>query len=280
MFSCMASPCEVLMETHDPILFDTYFQKIKTEAERLEAQYSRYKNDNIIYQINTSNGKTIELDTETHSLFQFADQCFEMSEGLFDVTSGVLRKVWNFKNFKKFPESKDIQQSLGFVGWQKVKLTSNTICLQPGMEVDLGGIVKEYAVDKCLSLLAPDAPATLINFGGDLSVNKARLEGSWSVAIEEAFKNKIRGSQLHLRGGALATSGDTYRHFDHKGKRYSHILNPKTGYPVHNNIASITVFSQNCTMAGMLATISHLQEDPDAFLKAQGTPYWIVHHTQ
>ncbi|MCC6137194.1 MAG: FAD:protein FMN transferase, partial [Bdellovibrionaceae bacterium] len=143
---------------------------------------------------------------------------------------------------------------------------------------DFGGIVKEYAVDKCLALLDAKAPATLINFGGDLAVNKAPQNSSWTVAIEEAFKGKIPGGSLELRSGALATSGDTHRFFEHKGVRYMHILNPKTGYPVANGVATVTVHADSCTMAGMLATISHLQKSPEQFLADQEVKHWVLRH--
>lgn len=274
----MASPCEVLMETSDPILCENIFKRIKAEAERLEAKFSRYKEDNIVYRINNAHGKVVALDAETASLVDFAFQCFELSEGFFDITSGVLRRIWDFKNFSKFPSSSQIKECLQFVGLQKVKWDKKNLQLLDGMELDFGGIVKEYAVDVCLSLVPKGGPATLVNFGGDLAVNRAPRSGSWSVAIEEAFKSKIQGSQLALKGGALATSGDTHRSFVHQGKRYSHILNPKTGLPVSNGIATITVFSESCTMAGMLATVSHLQENPAAFLKNQETAHWIVRY--
>jgi thiamine biosynthesis lipoprotein len=218
------------------------------------------------------------LDAETALLLHFSFQCFELSDGLFDITSGVLRKIWNFKDFKKFPSPEQIRQCLSFVGLSKVHLGKNKIQLRKGMEIDLGGIVKEYAVDACLSLVPANGPATLVNFGGDLAVNRSPRSGSWRVAIEEAFKNKIQGSQLALQKGALATSGDTHRFIDYQGVRYSHILNPKTGLPVSNGIATITVYAESCTMAGMLTTISHLQENPADFLKNQNTPHWIVRY--
>jgi thiamine biosynthesis lipoprotein len=219
------------------------------------------------------------VDSETASLLDFAFQCFELSDGLFDITSGALRRIWDFKNFSAFPSATQISDCLNYVGLQKVKWDQKSLQLLDGMEIDFGGIVKEYAVDVCLSLVPKGGPATLVNFGGDLAVNRAPRAGSWSVAIEEAFKNKIQGSQLALKGGALATSGDTHRSFVHEGQRYSHILNPKTGLPVSNGIATITVFSQSCTMAGMLATVSHLQKDPAAFLKSQEVVHWIVRYT-
>lgn len=274
----MASPCEVLMDTSDPLLSETLFQNIKNEAERLEAKYSRYKTDNIVHQINTSEGREVRVDDETASLIDFAFYCYELSDGLFDITSGVLRKIWNFKEFKKFPEPQVIKECLQHVGLRRVKWKRPVLKLEKGMELDFGGIVKEYAVDKCLALVPQNGPAVLINFGGDLAVNKVPASGSWSVAIEEAFKEKIPEGSLQLKSGALATSGNTHRYFEHNGKRYSHILNPKTGMPVSNGVATITVHAPTCTTAGMLATISHLQNSPKGFLEDQDVKYWILQH--
>lgn len=266
------------MDTQDPILFETYFKAIEAEALRLENKYSRYKKDNIVHTINSAQGQTVEVDEETASLIDFAFYCYELSEGLFDITSGVLRGLWDFKNVKTFPSDDEIKKYLKRVGLKKVLWMRPTLQLEAGMEFDFGGIVKEYAVDKCLALLKPDAPATLVNFGGDLAVNKAPKNSSWSVAIEEAFKGKIPGGSIELRSGALATSGDTHRFFEHNGERYMHILNPRTGYPIVSSVATVTVHADSCTMAGMLATISHLQKSPESFLKDQEVQHWILRH--
>ncbi len=273
---CMASSCEVLVDTQDPSLFNPVFEIVKNEAMRIEQKFSRYRNDNIVFKINNSANTFVAVDTETAQLLDFAKNCYELSDGLFDITSGSLRKLWNFKNFSEFPEPEKIKAALEDVGFDKLKWESPHIKLKKGMEIDFGGIAKEYAVDRCLQLaLTKTKKPFLINFGGDLAINQAPQQGSWAVAIEEAFKKNLP-NQLSLKQGALATSGDTHRFFIHQGKRFSHILNPKTGLPVSNNIASVTVHAPTCTMAGLLATISHLQPDPAEFLKAQGVPHWIV----
>jgi thiamine biosynthesis lipoprotein len=279
VFQAMASPCEVLVDTYDGAVADDVGRAVQAEAARIESKYSRYRQDNIVHQINSSRGKPVLLDEETAHLIDFAFQCFKLSDGLFDITSGILRRIWNFSKFETFPSQEDINACLDVIGLDKVKWNRPYLQLKKGMEIDFGGIAKEYAVDKGLAVAAARTKAAvLVNFGGDLAVNQAPKTGSWRVAIEEAFKNQISGSQLALRGGALATSGDTRRFFEYEGRRYSHILNPKTGLPVSNDIASITVYSSTCTMAGVLSTLSHLQDDPEAFLKSQDVPYWLVRH--
>jgi FAD:protein FMN transferase len=274
----MASTCELIMDTQDPIVFETHFRKVKAEALRLEQKYSRYRDDNIVHQINSSEGEKISVDEETALLIDFAFYCHQISNGLFDITSGVLRTIWDFKNFKKFPDEQKIKLCLKKVGLQRVQWKKPFLKLEKDMQFDFGGIVKEYAVDKCASFFGPEAPAALINFGGDIFITRTSREGKWAVAIEEAFKNNIAGGQIEMGRGALATSGDTHRYFEYKGKRYSHILNPKTGYPVSNGVATVTVFSETCTLAGMLSTISHLQPDPKRFLEEQGVKHWVLRH--
>lgn len=282
-FSCMASQCEVLIDTEDPIIFESYFSKVQIEAVRLEHKYSRYRDDNIVYQINNAHGKNVKLDEETSSLIDFAFQCYKMSDGFFDITSGVLRQIWKFKKSEhvvdKFPQNHEIKACLKKVGMFRLRWKSPHLQLEPGMEIDFGGIVKEYAVDKCISLFSKDAPAALINFGGDLSVTKAPRSGSWSVAIEELFKAGDPRASIDIKKGAVATSGDTHRFFEHQGKRYSHILNPKTGLPASNGVATITVRAETCTLAGILATVSHLQDNPSQFLGEQDVEHWVTRYS-
>jgi FAD:protein FMN transferase len=274
----MASQCEVLIDTEDPIIFENYFSQVKAEALRLEEKYSRYRDDNIVHKINHSHGASIRLDEETASLIDFSFQCHAMSDGLFDITSGVLRKIWNFKDFKKFPSEKEIKGGLKKVGMARLQWKSPLLTLEDGMEIDFGGIVKEYAVDRSVALFTKNSPPALINFGGDIRVSSVPRSGSWAVAIEELFTSGDSRSHMNLKDGALATSGDTHRFFIHNGKRYSHILNPKTGLPVCNGAATITVHADTCTLAGVIATISHLQENPAAFLEQQDVQHWITRY--
>lgn len=275
----MASQCEVLVDTFEAGLADRILAAVQTEAERIEQKFSRYRTDNIVHAINSSANSFVKVDSETSHLIDFAQHCFTISDGLFDVTSGSLRRIWNFKTFKDFPSPTQIKEALRMVGFEKLKWEKPFIKLKKGMEIDFGGLGKEYAVDRCLGIArAQTAYAVLVNFGGDLAAHKVPREGSWSVGIENNLKEKLGDSLLGLRSGALATSGDTYRFFEHQGRRYSHILNPKTGLPVSNGVASVTVHAPSCTMAGLLATISHLHKSPEEFLKEQNVPHWIVYH--
>jgi thiamine biosynthesis lipoprotein len=272
----MASPCEVLVDSPDRKLAHELAKIGAREAWRIEKVFSRYRDDNIVHRINNAAGATIEVDQETARLLDFADQCYTLSEGLFDITSGVLRQAWRFDGGRAVPDAGVIERLLPKVGWQKVTWDNPSLMLPAGMEIDFGGIGKEYAVDSAQQLLAArtDVPA-LINLGGDLAVTRNRCSAAaWRAGVEDPAGGGARGA-IQIQQGALATSGDTYRYVLKDGVRYGHILDPRSGWPVAGAPRSVTVAAPNCTQAGMLATFSMLQGSAaEDFLQAQEIPHW------
>ena len=274
----MGSPCEVLSKTNNVSLATDLSTTIASEAWRIEDKFSRYLPDNIVDQINKSNGEPIRVDDETADLVDFAHSLHQMSDRRFDITSGALRKAWVFDGGDKTPDDNLVQSILGNVGWQKVTWDRPILTLQPGMQIDLGGIGKEYAVDKAAGMAAEvfNAPV-LLNFGGDIVATGASEDApGWQVGIE-ALDASVRKADrvIRLSQGALATSGDARRFVLKDGIRYGHILNPTTGWPVENAPRSITVAADSCTQAGMLATLAMLSgADAEKFLEAQDIQFW------
>ena len=282
-FMAMASPCEILIDSDDEQLAAQLLQASQDEALRIEHKFSRYRTDNITYQINQSQGQPVEVDEETASLLDYAQQCYEISDGMFDVTSGVLRQAWKFDGSDRIPTQQQIDALLENIGWPKVSWQRPVIRVPSGMEIDLGGIGKEYAVDRTALLLAQMAPiSVLVNYGGDLMTTRARRTGQgWVVGIEDPamFKKKKpkkqTASEFELLQGGIATSGDTRRYLLKNGVRYSHILDPRTGWPVKNAPHSVTVAASTCTEAGILATLAMLHgKQAESFLKAQEVRFW------
>jgi len=281
-FQAMASDCELLFEGVTQDQAKNLTSIAACEAWRIEHKYSRYRHDNIMFQINHSNGSEISVDQETCALLNFADQCFQLSEGLFDVSSGILRKIWHFDGSDTLPSTQEIEKIIPLVGWSKISWSTTKLKLKPGMEIDLGGIGKEYAVDKVIQRLnevikTSSKTAFLVNFGGDLACSGKRLNGqTWQVAIESSEQDKKVPAVVKLSEGAVATSGDSRRFLLKDGVRYSHILNPKTAMPVINAPRAISVAAENCMQAGMLSTLAMLQgEGAEDFLDAQEVQYWI-----
>lgn len=276
-FNAMASPCEVLIETDDSRLASDITAIVAGEAWRIEQKFSRYRKDNILYKIHHANGKKIKVDEEFSLLLNFSQQCYELSDGLFDITSGVLRRIWTFDGSDKIPTDKQCKALLKQIGWYKVNWQPPYITLPGGMEIDLGGIGKEYAVDKAgqLAASATDCPV-LINFGGDLFATKPpHSRESWQVGIE-SIGGSDKSALINISTGGIATSGDANRYLERNGRRYSHVLNPKTARSVTNAPSSVTVASPSCIEAGFLSTLAMLQgKEAESFLQAQGVLFWI-----
>lgn len=277
-FNAMASSCEVIFDGIEPTKIKHLADIISQEVWRIEDKYSRYNPNSACSKINNSKGITTVIDEETFALLTFADQCYQLSDGLFDITSGVLRKVWHFNGSDHVPSKKAVKSILPLVGWQRVKFSADSITLAKGMEIDLGGIGKEYAVDKVGTLISANTncPA-LINFGGDLLATKTRTDGQpWRVGIEHpAFANQATTVISFFKGG-IATSGDAKRFLIKDGKRYGHILNVKNGWPIEQAPRSVTVASENCLNAGIIATLAMLQgKDAESFLTDNEIKHWI-----
>lgn len=278
-FEAMASPCELLVEGVDESLARVLTTLAREEALRIEARYSRYRADSIVSRIHAARGAPVELDDETAQLIDCAAQCHALSGGLFDITSGVLRGAWRFDGSVTLPAPALIATLLQRVGWDRVRWQRPWLTLPEGMEIDLGGIGKEYAVDRALALLRArsDAPM-LLNFGGDLAVSGPCRGGTaWQVGVERPGAPAEAALVLELSAGALATSGDARRCLVVDGVRYGHVLDPRTGWPVRGAPRSVTVAASTCSEAGLLATLALLQgAGARAWLQRQDVPQWAL----
>ena len=272
----MGSPCELVCEAPKRAEALDLTERIAAEAWRIEDKFSRYLEGNIVARINAAAGATVEVDDETADLLDFAVTLYELSEHRFDITSGVLRRVWRFDGGSRIPSTADVAAVLPLVGWHQVRWQRPFLQMPAAMEIDLGGIGKEYAVDRCAALIRERLSSPcLVNFGGDLVATEApRRRRRWKVAIEGdtmAESERI----IDLKQGALATSGDARRFLLKDGVRYSHILDPTTGWPVPDAPRSITIVADTCVEAGMLSTLAMLKgREAEAFLAAQEAVSW------
>ena len=277
-FRAMASPCEVHVE-HASKQFATGLIKLAMhEAQRIEKVFSRYLHNNVVWAINNSGGRKVEVDEETGRMFDFAQMCFDMSDGLFDITSGVLREAWHFDGSDNVPSQHRIDSLLPRIGWSKVQWEAPFFTLPKEMQIDLGGIGKEYAVDRSMALInaaASDVPC-LVNYGGDLHANRPPVSKSeWGVGIEAIKPDEQATFSLQLYRGALTSSGDAQRYLLKDGVRYGHVLNPLTGWPVVDAPACVTVAGDSCIQAGILSTLAILKgSQAESFLDEQGVKYW------
>lgn len=272
-FQAMAGPCMILTDAAKRAEALHISEICAREAWRIEDKYSRYLKGNVVDLINRSRGAPVRVDEETANLIDFAYQLHSLSGGLFDITSGALREVWRFDGSDRIPGSAAVNKLMTRIGLEKLSWNKSDISLPKGMEIDFGGIAKEYAVDRAASLLNDETDASaVVNFGGDLRVSRAPSSGRpWRVGIENS------PTRIDLRSGAIATSGDANRFLEKGGVRYSHILNPTTGWPVEGAPHSVTVAADTCTQAGMLSTMAMLRgPDAEAFLGEQSVQFWCT----
>ena len=281
-FRAMGGPCEVLVETDERGEASAVTSRVAECAWRIDGKFSRYRTGNVVDAINSACGRPLVVDEETANLLDFAATLYELSDGMFDVTSGVLRRAWRFDGGCSVPSQGEIDALLPLVGWDKVQWCRPTLQLGPGMQLDFGGIGKEYAVDRAVQIARNTCPlAALVNFAGDLAVSRPRADGKpWRVGIEDpAAGTRAASRVLELRRGALATSGDTHRFVLADGTRYSHVLNPQDGWPVRDAPRSVTVAAGTCTQAGMLTTLAMLAGGgAERFLEAERVPHWVLRH--
>jgi thiamine biosynthesis lipoprotein len=272
----MASPCEVLL----PIALANDAAHVASlayeETHRIERKFSRYRDDSVVQRINHSEGAGVPVDDETARLLRYAAQCHELSGGLFDITSGVLRRAWKFDGKPLVPDRGLIESLRARVGWERVSFDGESITLPRGMEIDLGGIGKEYAADRVGELLAAHSGTVMVNLGGDIRAT-ADQTGTWSIGIENPQSEGGVVGELRVANGGVATSGDARRYCIVDGVRLGHILDPRTGWPVEGAPHSVTVVAETCTSAGFLSTLAMLQgREAEEFLAAQGVTYHCV----
>ena len=280
-FLAMASQCEIVL--HDSSMsfkdLEIIAKKCFQEIKRIERKYSRYVPDSVIGHINQSSGKKAQpIDLETYELLSFANELFQNSQGLFDITSGILRKAWNFKQ-GIVPDQKKIAKLLPLISWSLVDYSQENVFLPiKDMEIDFGGFGKEYAADRVAKILTQEhIKSGYVNLAGDIKVVGPKLDGeSWQMGIQHPRINDKLIASIPIHLGALATSGDYERFFIQDNHRYCHILRPDTGCPV-NYWQSVSVLAPLTIVAGSCSTIAMLmQKDALNYLDNTGFSYLAI----
>ena len=257
-------------------------KQVRTLLEALEARYSRYRAESIVSVINQRAGSGIftELDPETQALLGLAGRLWAESGGLFDITSGPLRQAWDFRAGGG-ADPAQIELTLPLVGWDQIEWRGSSIHLStPGVEIDLGGLAKEYAVDSAISLMRNlKVTSAMIELAGDVATIGESNNTPWRVGIQDP---EGTGSlcAVQLSNAAIATSGNYARRIDFEGKHYGHLLNPKTGWPVEGP-TSVSVLDSHCLTAGAVATVAclHSEKDARAWLEHAALPWLMVSST-
>lgn len=270
-FRAMASAHELLLAAPERTTAERAARAAIADIERIEARYSRYRESSLVSEINrAAGGDAVAIDAETAALLDYADACHRESSGRFDITSGVLRRAWDFRRVPpRVPRRDEIEALLALVGWERVERDDRSIRLPlAGMEIDLGGIGKEYAADRAATIaMGAGVAHGFVNLAGDVRVWGGRPDGSpWRVGVRHPRVEGATIAGIELSDGAVATSGDYERGFEAGGRRYCHILDATTGWPV-DGWQSMTVVAPLCVVAGSGATVG--------MLLGEGAPAWL-----
>jgi thiamine biosynthesis lipoprotein len=263
-FSAMGSRCEVRLYASDEMRAARCAERAIADVRRLDAKFSSYRDDSFAAEINraAAAGLGVDVDDETATLLDFAAICFEQSDGLFDITAGVLRDAWAPER-TSLPDPGLLRSLLDRVGFDKLVWQRPTLRFGfAGMALDFGGIVKEYATDRA-AVMCADAGCThgLVDLGGDIRIVGPHPDGApWIVGIRHPRRTGEVMASIDLPRGAVATSGDYERFAEIDGRRYGHIISPSTGMPVHA-LASVSVVADECIVAGSATTIAMLLEE-------------------
>ena len=262
-FKAMGTTCSIQLYAQNTRLAKHISAGVISDVNRLEQKYSRYRSDSLLSDINrlAIKGGQIQVDDETASLLNYAATCYQQSDGLFDITSGVLRQIWQFQQ-NALPDEEQIAAIRNRMGWQRLNWSAPQLEFpEPGLELDFGGIVKEYAVDRA-AVIAQESGMHygIINLGGDIRVVGPHANGQpWVVGIQHPREQQQVIQKINISQGALASSGDYERCIIVNNQRYGHVFNPRTGWPV-SHLAAVSVVSELCVIAGSAATIAMLKE--------------------
>ncbi len=258
-FHAMSTICRVQFQAADERLAEALQREVLDWVGEFEARYSRFIPESLVSRINRAAGREwVEIDAETEALFGLCQEMVFFTRGVFDPTALPLIRLWNWKAKPPvIPADAAIEQARSRVGWHKVRRRPGAIFLpEPGMCLDLGGIGKEYAVDRVLTMIRDRGVTNvLVDFGQDVRVH-GRPPGrdAWHIGLQDPRNLNRCWTGVAVTNSAVATSGDGARHFLHEGRRYGHILDPRTGYPVANGSLSVSIIAPHCTFAGILST--------------------------
>jgi len=247
-------------------LFSTSPVKMKGEVDSILAHFdlslSAYEPNSIISRINRNDPQVVP-DSDFLIVFNKSLEVFEDSEGAFDITVGPLVNAWGFgPGRKKDMDSMIVDSLLQYVGMNKVKLINNKIVKKiPEIKLDVNAIAQGYSVDVVSNFFKEKRINNfLVEIGGELRTNGTKKNGAlWKVGVDKPYDNNYIPGQnlqiiLKLKDCSLATSGNYRKFFEKDGVKYSHSINPKTGYPVKDSLLSATIIAKDCITADAYAT--------------------------
>ena len=243
---------EVQVRETDRKKAETSIEKAFDEIKRIDDLFSTYNEDSPVWKLNHNQDTIITVDPEIFSLMVLSDSVYNLTDGSFDVSLNKLLATWGFDgDDPSLPADDKLSSALMNSGWDNIELLGdNSFKRLAGTELNFGAIAKGYAVDKAVDVLIKlGINSALVDAGGEIKT----IGNDWVIGIQHPRNQNQIIEKVNPGGMSVATSGDYEKYFELNGKRYHHILNPKTGYPA-DSLISVTVLNKSCTIADALAT--------------------------
>ncbi len=253
----MGSSLDIKVIGEDAVALDAAMDAAIAEIQRIEDMMTSWR-PSPLTRLNEQAGKgPTKVPPELAQIIARGQAMGELTGGAFDITFAGVGKLWSFKKgSRRMPGKAELAAALQHVDYRRIKVDAqaNTVEIPAGMRIGLGGIAKGYAVDRAMAvLLKHKVEHGIVNAGGDLKVLGKKQGESWEIAIKHPRDRQRAMAVLKLSNTCLVSSGDYERFFEVDGKRYHHILDPRTGYPAQGCI-SASVLAQNAEQADALAT--------------------------
>lgn len=231
-------------------------------CEYYENTLSKTVEGSDVWNINHAGGQPVTVSDDTIALLETALRASELSDGAFDVTIAPVTALWDFTSGEAvLPDDADIQAALPLVDYTQIKVEGNTVTLPAGMMIDLGGIAKGYIADELAAFLREQGVTSAdLNLGGNVITIGRKPDGTaWRIGVQNPHGSRDESILiLNLVDATVVTSGNYERYFELDGVRYHHILDPKTGYPVSNGLASVSIITQSSMYADALSTACYV----------------------
>ncbi len=231
--------------------------KAEEEINRIESLLSKTKSESEIYELNNKTSDTVSPETE--ELLNTALKLGEETNGAFDITIAPVVELWGFpdKNFR-VPETEELNKALESVDYKNITLENGKVNIKNNSQIDLGGIAKGFTSDSLMKLFAENGiKSGLVSLGGNVQAIGTKPNGDmWNVAIQNPFDESGESyiGAVKIADKAVITSGGYQRYFVYDDVKYHHIINPETGYPANSGLVSVTIVSENGTLADGLST--------------------------
>ncbi len=276
-FSALGTKCSVQFVAKNSTQGSAFAQNAECWVRAFEAKFTRFRSDSLVGRINAAAGRTwVEVDAEMENLLDLCDTLFAMTHGVLDPTALPLIKLWDYKAVQpRLPSAAELEQARRLVGWRRVQRRAGGVFLpESGMSLDFGGFGKEYAVDMIAQLATEyGIQDVLVDFGHDVRMmGKPPSRPCWHLGLEDPLRPGASKGSIGVTGKGVASSGDYLRSFVLEGRRYGHIIDPRTGFPVNNRVRQVTVIADTCLQAGVLSTTAFVLGVRDGLDFIQGFP--------